>query len=65
MVRHRWLHRLFTRLRLYAYDELSVTGAVSPVSDGRTELAVRVAARSGVHTDAVAVVGLTHKPNND
>jgi hypothetical protein len=45
----------------HPYDELSVTGAASSVSDGRAELAVRAAARSGVH----AVVGLTCKPNND
>ena len=39
------LHQLFTRLRspAYPYDELSVTGAISSVRDGRAELAVQAA----------------------
>jgi hypothetical protein len=54
------LCRLLTRLRapVHPYDELTLTGTVGSLGDGRAELAVRAATRAGVHADAVAIVSL-------
>jgi len=40
----------------YAHDELTVTGTVTDVGDGWTEIGLRAALRTGVHAEALARV---------